>query len=98
MNKEDRGLYVVMFLAIPFLVAGAFWLSPWIGIPTLLLGVVFWLGILLIFGEEAKKKDGRKTADVVNNVTYHFGGTHEERMERIRDAAARAGKSMQSNT
>lgn len=38
---------VVAFLVLPFLVSGAFWLSPWLGWPAAMVCGVLWLGVIL---------------------------------------------------
>jgi hypothetical protein len=92
MTKDDRTFYTWTFIATPFIVSAAFWVSPWLGVPAMFVGAMYLAGILLMFGESAKEevKQMGKAPEVVVRTTHHFGGTHEERMERIRDAASKA--------
>jgi hypothetical protein len=44
----------------------------------------------LTFAESGKKKEPGRPPQVAVSTTHHFAGTHDERMARIRDAAAKA--------
>lgn len=90
MSKEDRSFWAAAFFVIPFLVSAAWWVSPWLGVPSLVVGLVLWAGILLEFSDSAKKKAAEPK--IVVNTTHHFSGTHDERMARIREAATKAAQ------
>jgi hypothetical protein len=55
MSTGDKAFYLAMFSLLPFLIAGAFWLSPWLGVPSLVVGGVYWVGCFLMFAAQKKK-------------------------------------------
>ena len=51
-SKEDRSFYTVLVIVIPFLVSGAWWITPWLGVPALFVGGIVWVSAFLMLGKE----------------------------------------------
>lgn len=49
MKREAR--LVLWFVLFPFLISGAFWLSPWAGWPALVVLGLLWLGVCISIGK-----------------------------------------------
>jgi hypothetical protein len=50
MTKEKRE-FVLFFLLVPFVVSGLWWVSTWLGIPALVIGLPLWVGSLMKLAE-----------------------------------------------
>lgn len=52
MSKNDLGDYVLAVLLLPFVVSLAFWVTPWLGWPSLFVGLLLWIGAVLKIAEK----------------------------------------------
>lgn len=53
-TPRQQVFWLLLFFLLPFLIAGAFYLSPWLGWPALLVLGIYWIGITLMLTSEAK--------------------------------------------
>lgn len=53
---SEELLDVVVFFAAPFLVSAGFWLTPWLGWPTLFVLLPLWCGTVTGWGDEDRSR------------------------------------------
>ena len=64
-SVSEKHLDVLIFLAAPFLVSGGFWLTPWLGWPTLFVLIPLWCGTVAGWGDVGRS---RKAASGSSNT------------------------------
>lgn len=57
-NKCTKLSLMIEFILCPFLVSGAFYVSPWLGVPTLVVLGLYWIGVLQSIAETGSKGRG----------------------------------------
>ena len=50
---------VIVFFALPFAISAAFYFSPWLGWPALLVLGSYWIGNLILIKEQTNKESDK---------------------------------------